>query len=264
MKHLLRNWDEFKDLFMSPVFLMSDYDGTLTPIVDRPKDAVISDEMRRRISRLVGFCPVGIISGRSLGDIKFRVGVEDVYYSGNHGFRISGPDVEFVKEEADRAKPVIRKICERIERRLGSMEGVIVEDKDLTASIHYRLVEEEDVPRVERIVREETEPYRRDDMVEINHGKKVLEIGPRLDWDKGKAISLLLRVVGLEEDTMPVYLGDDVTDEDAFFQLRERGVGVFVSEEERESAADFILNGVEEVGTFLDMLLDLFASKYEI
>lgn len=255
MKHLLKNWEETKELFIEPIFLISDFDGTLTPIVDRPEKAHLSESMRKLLNQLVDYCSIGIISGRSLDDLKTRVNVENIFYSGNHGYEITGPSVDFVKEEAKRAKPVIQKVCDRIEKKINSIEGILIERKGITASIHYRLVEDDNIPKLKKIMDEETKPYVDENVLKVNYGKKVFEIVPGGEWNKGKAVSLLLQVTGHEEETMPVYLGDDITDEDAFFALEQTGLGILISEKERESAADFRLNGIEEVETFLNKFL---------
>lgn len=257
MDHLLEEWDEVKELFLNPIFLISDYDGTLAPIVERPGDAELSESMKKPLSELINFCPVGVISGRALDDLIPRVGIEKIYYSGNHGYEIRGPDVDFVKAEAEEAEEPIRRICNSIEKRSGSIEGVLVENKGFTASVHYRLVDEKEVSELRRIVEEEVEPYKKEGAIEINYGREVFEIRPRGEWDKGEAVSLLRRVAGLEEEALPVYLGDDVTDEDVFFTLGDRGVGIVISEEERETAADFRLRGTDEVEEFLNRLLEI-------
>lgn len=255
MKHLLGNWDELKELFVEPIFFISDYDGTLAPIVDRPSDAELSPEIRKSLGRLVDFCPVGIVSGRELDDLKSQVGVKNVYYSGNHGYEISGPDIEFVKEGAKKAAPAISQIVEGVRERTKSMEGVLIEDKTYTASIHFRLVKDEDLSKLKKIFNQEIESYRSKGVVEVNCGKKVFEIRPSGEWNKGKAVSLLRQITGFEEETLPVYLGDDITDEDAFFTLNQEGLGILVSDQERETAADFRLNDVDEVKVFLENLI---------
>lgn len=261
MKHLLENWSEVKDFFVEPIFPMFDYDGTLTPIVERSKGAKLSENMRQRLKRLIDYCPMGIISGRALEDIKSRVNIEDIYYSGNHGYEISGPQVNFIKDEAKRARPIIEEICDAIKKESSSIKGALVENKGVTASIHYRLVNEADVSKLKRIVKKEVEPYEEKGIVELDRGKKVLEIKPGGEWDKGKAVSLLRRIVNSEEKRFPIYLGDDVTDEDAFIALRGEGLGILVSKKKRESAADLRLSGPSQVEAFLDRLIEILSDR---
>lgn len=257
MENLLENWQELRELFISPLFLVSDYDGTLSPIVERPEDADMSSRMRNRLSRLIDYCPVALVSGRSIEDLRNRVRLENVYYSGNHGRTIRAPGIDFVAEEAEQIVESLKEICEELEERSENIDGALVENKGLTASMHYRLVDEGEVPKLREIFEEVVEPYLKRDLIETNRGKKVFEITPAGGWDKGRAVSQLRNLIEFEEETMTVYLGDDVTDEFAFSSLEWTGIGVLISKEERETTADFILEDVSEVGEFLDKLLDL-------
>lgn len=257
MKNLLENWDDLKNLFINPIFFTTDFDGTLTPIVDTPEEAEIPSNVKTHLTRLTKHCPVGILSGRSVEDLKRRVGVENVYYSGEHGRVVRGPNIDFVSDHARRTKGRIDRICAEIEEKSDHINGVIVENKGYTASVHYRLLEEDKVSEVKEIFNEVTEPYLEKGLVKTNYGKKVLEVIPPGEWNKGKAISLLRNLLNLEEETMTIYLGDDTTDEYAFSSLKGIGIGILVSEEIRETAADFYLRNVQEVEEFLDKLLGL-------
>ncbi|KXB00629.1 hypothetical protein AKJ48_00630 [candidate division MSBL1 archaeon SCGC-AAA261O19] len=261
MELLLENLSELKDKLTQPPFIITDYDGTLTPIAKRPKDARLSQDMREILSQLAECYPVAIVSGRALENIRRTVRVNNVYYVGNHGFEISGPEMKFVKEEAEQARPIMSKLCEDIKKKVGLIKGVIIEDKGLTASIHYRLVQEEEVPKVKKIVQDSIKPYQEEGTVKALHGRKVFEIGPNIDWDKGKAILWLLESTGLENKNLPIYLGDDVTDEDAFRALKGRGWGILVSEEDRKTEAEYQLKNVGEVKTFLKHLIELSRAK---
>jgi trehalose 6-phosphate phosphatase len=97
--------------------------------------------------------------------------------------------------------------------------------------------------------------------LKVTPGKMVYELQPKLDWDKGKAVLYLLEALGLDsDDTVPFYLGDDITDEHAFEALAGRGIGVFVGRADdpevggRTTAADFVLDSTEEVELFLATL----------
>jgi trehalose-phosphatase len=119
------------------------------------------------------------------------------------------------------------------------------------------MVDEERIPDLEKIIDDVTQPYIEKGIIKLNSGKKIFEVKPAEDWDKGKAVSLLRKIVHFEEESLPIYIGDDITDEDAFYELRKEGIGILVSEEERETAADFILKDVQEVQNFLENLLEL-------
>jgi len=255
----LKQWDQVKDIFIQPLFLMCDFDGTLTPIVETPEEATLSLEMRERLSSLTRYCPVGIVSGRALDNLRSKVQLENVYYSGNHGYEISGPEIDFVKEEAKTYADVMSEICATMSEKLEDVEGVKVENKKYTASFHYREVREEEVSKVKDLVKSVLSKYKGEEgkEISINQGKKVIEVSPPNDWDKGDAVTLFREVANFEK-SFPIYIGDDVTDEHAFFRLQDTGVGILVSEEERETGAHYRLNDFEEVGIFFDKLLELF------
>ncbi|MFP4006166.1 MAG: trehalose-phosphatase [Candidatus Hadarchaeia archaeon] len=255
MKNVLDEWEKTRSVFMDPVFLMTDFDGTLTPIVGNPDEAKLSEEMRGLISQLVPLCPVGIISGRSLLDLRLKVGVKNVYYSGNHGFEIEGPGVDFVLGEVEGVNKLIDEFCSEF-RDKADVEDVVLENKGYTASVHYRLVSPDKIQRVRNVFGKVAQPYIESGDLRVTEGKKIFEIRPSVDWDKGKAVSYLLTELNFEEETLPIYLGDDSTDEDAFKTIEE-GIGIFVGEKRDNTMADYFLTGVKEVETFLRKLVGI-------
>ena len=230
------------------VFL--DYDGTLSPIVARPELATLSEETRDVVRRLAERYPVAILSGRGREDVASRVGLGDLAYAGSHGYDIAGPG--FRHEVGEGIPKRIESAAEVLQRELAGLEGILVEPKRFAISIHFRLAREEDLPRIEQVV----------DQVEAAHpglrkgyGKKLFELRPDLDWDKGKALLWLLDAMGIDpEETVPLYIGDDVTDEDAFRVLEEDGIGILVAEEPRPTAASYFLRDPKEVRSFLAWL----------
>lgn len=243
-----------------PVAIFLDYDGTLSPIVDRPEDAVISDEMRAAIRELAGRCAVVVISGRALEDVTRRVGLETVIYAGSHGFDIAGPSGRGIqhKEGADYV-PAIARAARDLRRRLGSIEGVIVEDKTYAVAVHYRMVKAGRLGRVKQAVDSVLARY---PSLRRTRGKKVFELRPGMDWDKGKAVLWLLHALDLESRrVVPFYLGDDVTDRDAFRALRGKGISILVAEEEQATTADYRLADPSEVQTFLQKLAAILGER---
>ncbi len=227
-----------------PVFFL-DYDGTLTPIRDRPDLAVMSDETRDALRRVAEKHAVAIVSGRDRKEVEDLVAVRGIFYAGNHGFDIKGPGVSMVHPEAEAAMPLIAKAGQKLSERLGAVPGSLIEEKGFSVSVHYRLVEDRYVPEVEDAV---TEAVRDNAKLRLMRGKKVFEILPAVNWDKGKAVRWIMDVLGLSWETVSViYIGDDVTDENAFRMIRTRGTGVSVSGKIRESAADFRISSPEEV-----------------
>jgi alpha,alpha-trehalase len=234
--------------------LFLDYDGTLTPIVERPEQADLSPEMRAILKKLAGRCTVAIVSGRGLKDVQERVALEGLYYAGSHGFEIDGPGQDRIRnEKGSEALPALNAAENELRSRLADIHGALVERKKYSLAVHYRRVAPEQVEMVANTVDEILE---RHDGLRKGHGKKVFELQPDVEWDKGRAVHWLMERLGLHgEAVRPTYIGDDVTDEDAFRVLQERGVGIVVhGGEERSSYALYGLVDPEEVLTFLQNL----------
>jgi trehalose-phosphatase len=231
------------------VFL--DYDGTLTPIVSQPEKALLSDSLRRALQALVMHAPVAILSGRDLDDVRQRVNISAIVYAGSHGFDFAGPR-GLRKELASEFLPTLDMVEKEIGEQLAGIPGARLERKRFSIAAHYRNVNESDVPKVERAVSEVAARHRE---LRKMDGKRVYELLPDIEWDKGKAVLWLLENLGLERATVrPIYIGDDRTDEDAFRALGQRGVGILVSEQPRPTAANYSLKNPAEVERFLHEL----------
>jgi alpha,alpha-trehalase len=234
--------------------LFLDYDGTLTPIVSRPELAVLAPEMRAVLERLSRRATLAVVSGRALGDVKQLVALDTIVYAGNHGFEIRGPEGTALSYEVGREfLDALAGAHEELRAALEALPGAWVEDKTHSLSVHYRQTPDERAGEVEAAVDRALAPRPR---LRKHYGKKVIEVRPRIAWDKGRAVLWLLEALGLEgRGVVPLYLGDDVTDEDAFRALAGRGLGVLVADSPRPSAADYLLGGTEEVRLFLEGLL---------
>ena len=225
-----------------------DYDGTLTPIVSHPENALLSDSMRQALQELVLQAPVAILSGRDLDDVRQRVNISAIIYAGSHGFDIAGPR-GLRKEMAIEFLPKLDMVEKELGKRLAGITGARVERKRCSIAAHYRNVNGSDVPKVERAVSEVAARHRE---LRKMDGKKVYELLPDIDWDKGKAVLWLLEIPGLERAKVrPIYIGDDRTDEDAFRALEKSGTGILVSEQTRPTAASYSLKDPTEVERFL-------------
>jgi trehalose-phosphatase len=262
MEYLFSHLEKLKNRLGDKfILLFLDYDGTLTPIVETPDKAVISQNTKDLLDELSTSlrCRVAIISGRSLSDIKGLVGLKDIIYAGNHGLEIEGPKIKFESQLSPRLKSIIRHIYEDAVSKLSKIKGVLIEDKGLTIGVHYRLVDKKDIQEFLSIFAEITDSYIVRGKIKINSGKKVYEIRPPVMWDKGKvALWLLARQQFLLErnEILPVYIGDDVTDEDAFKVLKKKGLTVFVGEQ-ASSEAQYYLKTTEGVTEFLKLIRDL-------
>lgn len=233
--------------------LFLDYDGTLTPIVPHPDDARLSEAMRASLQRLTGLCPVAIISGRDLSDVRQRVGIAGIWYAGSHGFDIAGPAGE--RHEYPQGRdylPALDAAEQALRNRLGELPGCLVERKRFSIAIHYRQLAEDRLPTVKQAV---DEIHKAHPELRLGSGKKLFELQPDLDWDKGKALRWLMQALDLTSShALPVYIGDDVTDEDAFRELAEDGVGILVAETEQATQARYRLHDPDQVEQFLNRL----------
>lgn len=254
--------------------LFLDYDGTLSPIVDNPDCAFMSNSMRAAVRDVAKLFPTAIISGRSRDKVFEFVGLKELYYAGSHGMDIMGPvgplsndHPNSIRSTNNQGKevnlfqpaseflPMIDEVFSSLIESTKDINGSKVENNKFCVSVHYRNVEEKlwavTAQRVNNILKN----YPR---LRLTHGRKVLEVRPVIDWDKGKAVEFLLDSLDLSkcEDVLPIYVGDDRTDEDAFKVLRERnrGYGILVSSAPKDSKALYSLRDSAEVMEFLKSL----------
>ena len=234
--------------------LFLDYDGTLTPIVPRPEDAILSDSMRRTLKKLADHCTVAIISGRDLPDVQKLVGIETIFYGGSHGFDVTGPKGRHIELQQGKAYlPVLDRAQKALEEGLADIPGAAVERKRFSIAAHYRNVEEGKEGAVEaavdRVLSDHSE-------LRKSGGKKIYELQPAVDWNKGKALLWLVEKLGLDRsEVLPIYIGDDVTDEDAFRVLAGWGIGIVVRNSPRSTSAQYALEDPDDVERFLRLLI---------
>ena len=260
------------------LLVLLDFDGTLADVQPRPEQAHIRPASRAALTYLAGRprTDVAVVSGRGLDDVRERVGLDGIAYAGNHGLEIETPGRGFVHPEAERAAETIESVCASLRDRLADVEGAIVEHKELSATVHYRQVAPGDVEDVSRTVREVVEEHDGGraggsgrasgdgpdavgqpggDALRVEDGKQILELKPDVEWDKGRAVEWLRDVLVPEgERWHPIYVGDDVTDEDAFRALDGVGTSVRVGSPEDETAADYLVDDPGAVTALLDWL----------
>jgi trehalose-phosphatase len=231
-----------------------DYDGTLSPIVEDPEEAFLSEDMRESVAALAARLPSIIVSGRDLAMLRELVGLSRVWYAGSHGFEVAGPEGHGASLEMGREfVPELDELEKALAEILADVEGHSLERKRFSLAVHYRQVAEEAVAELRSTLDEvlSEHPHLR-----LGHGKKVFEIRPDIDWHKGRAVLWILEQLDANGSShVPIYVGDDVTDEDAFRALAGRGLCVAVRHDEaRPTAADFALADPEDVRRFLDFL----------
>lgn len=238
----------------SGLLLCTDFDGTLTPIVDDHEAAEITATNRESLRRLHGApqVRVAVVSGRAVEDLRRRVGVEGLTYAGNHGLELHRDGRTAVHPIARKRRSSIERISEAGANRVDDVDGCVVEDKGVTASVHYRNAPEDRHDEIRATVRRAVDRHA-PDRVETATGKAVLELRPALPWDKGSVVRLLGDDAGRSWFT--VYIGDDTTDEDAFRAIARDGLGVYVGGDD-QTAASRRLPDTEAVERVLSWLAD--------
>ncbi|ONI06707.1 hypothetical protein PRUPE_5G075400 [Prunus persica] len=259
------------------IAIFLDYDGTLSPIVDDPDRAIMSNAMRSAVRNVAKHFPTAIISGRSRDKVYDLVGLTELYYAGSHGMDIMGPVTNTdsndhpncVKSTDQQGKevnlfqparefiPMIDEVFRTLVENTKGIKGAKVENHKFCASVHYRNVDEKNWSTIAQSVHDILKDYPR---LRLTHGRKVLEVRPVIDWNKGKAVEFLLESLGLNgrDDVLPIYIGDDRTDEDAFKFLKKnkkRGYGILVSPVPKETSAFYSLKDPSEVMEFLKSLV---------
>ena len=236
-----------------PVFFF-DYDGTLTPIVQEPGLARLSSQMKNILQQLAKKYKVALVSGRERKDLESKVSIPGIFYAGNHGFDISGPNISMIYPQVKKYLPLIKNISKSLDKSLSSIPGVIVEKKNMSVAIHYRQVSKEYLPKLKKPLKDVLKGNI--EHIRLLKGKKVIELLPNIEWNKGKAVLWIMNVLELSwSDHKVFYLGDDTTDEDAFRILRTRGTSILIAEKATKSAADYRLSSPEEVKCWLEQFL---------
>jgi alpha,alpha-trehalase len=238
------------------VIFFLDYDGTLTPIVERPDMAKISKSMQETVRKLAQKYPVSIVSGRMREDVQNLVGIEGLFYAGSHGFDIKGPNFQVVQPKAKEVIPLVSEIIKLLHSELDKTEGVIIEEKKFSVAIHYRLVKKESqIKKIKELVDFVIKNHKKD--LRLLSGKKVFELLPNMEWDKGKAIRWIIESMKINwQTTSVVYIGDDTTDEYAFSAIRTRGTGILVSDQDKYSLAHFKVNSPEQVRELFEKAIE--------
>lgn len=242
------------------VLLLTDFDGTLSPIAGRPEEAVLPEGTKQAVHALVARWQVGVavVSGRALSDIRNKVGIPGITYAGNHGLEIDGPSLHFVYAPAEILRPVIRHLYAALNEALSGFPGAFVEDKGIALSVHYRQVAEERAAGLKRACEDVIRGPRSEGKVTVVEGKQVYEVRPGVVWDKENAVNLLMACWAPSTGgaaNLVLFLGDGPTDEPGFEAVGRRGgVTVFVGEPGGSTAADYFLRTPAEVEEFLRRL----------
>ncbi|BBX48343.1 trehalose-phosphatase [Mycobacterium cookii] len=236
-----------------------DFDGTLSEIVNDPDSARLADGAAEALTALSARCPVAILSGRDLADVRQRIGLPGIWYAGSHGFELTGPDgAHHQNPEAAQSVPVLAEAADELSDLLGDIPGVVIEHKRFGVAVHYRNAARDRVGEVAAAVRRAGQRT----ALRVTTGREVIELRPDVDWDKGRTLRWVLDHIQREDGggrLLPIYLGDDITDEDAFDAVLDDGIGILVrhsDDGDRATAARYALDDPDRVREFTERLAD--------
>ncbi|OGU45435.1 MAG: trehalose-phosphatase [Ignavibacteria bacterium GWC2_56_12] len=232
-----------------------DFDGTLSPIRRFPSTATLPQVTAKLLGELVRQPKVSltIVTGRSLPDIRQRVRGLPLALVANHGFHIvDRRGDEWTHPAARRAVGRLKSVTAQLTDAITAYRGAFVENKGLTASVHFRTVH----PRKIRALRSNVLAILRGykSRFRVVTGNKVIEIRPAATWGKGHAVLRLLHRTKPANGALVIYVGDDMTDEDAFTSLRSRGITIRVGRT-RKTAARFTVRSLSGVRQILRLIL---------
>ncbi|MBJ7399954.1 trehalose-phosphatase [Mycolicibacterium sp.] len=236
--------------------LFFDFDGTLSEIVDQPSAATLVPGAAKALHALAALYPVAVLSGRDLADIRDRVGIPGLWYAGSHGFEMVGPDgTHHSNEAAAQAIPVLEGAADELTARLCAIDGVAVEHKRYAVAVHYRNAAPEAAGAVTAAVHD----VGRRSGLRVTSGRKVVELRPNVDWDKGKTLEWIAARLAGQEPLLPIFIGDDLTDEDGFDSVLHDGLGIIVrhiEDGDRATAARYCLDDPDHVREFIERLVE--------
>lgn len=231
--------------------LFLDYDGTLSPIVADPDAAELVDGAAEALELVAEVCPVAILSGRDLADVRARVGIPGLWYAGSHGYELTAPDGAYhCNEEAAVFVPILERAAAQLRAGLATVPGVRIEHKRFAVAVHYREVSPALVGEIVAV----THKLGSRNGLRVTNGRMLIELRPDLDWDKGTTLAWIRDRIDASGALLPVYIGDDLTDEDAFDAVKFDGIGIIIGHDEdgdRRTGAQFALASPDQVCEFI-------------
>lgn len=238
------------------IALFLDYDGTLTSIRPSPSKAVLSKataQTLRRLSRLPDV-QTTIVTGRSMRDIRRLVPIDNIGFAANHGIHILHDGKEWIHPDVLPLMQSLKRLHAILRNALGVFPKAYVENKKFTLSVHYRNIPLAKVNSLKSSVRKAVRSF--DSSLILTRGKKVLEVKPPIVWDKGCAVLKLLKSSKRSRLQLPLFIGDDITDEDVFHVLRASGITVRVGKSSATEAT-FYVKDVDETHRLLQSIIEI-------
>lgn len=238
------------------ILIASDFDGTLCAIARTPSEACVSGAMVEVLRRVTACesLELAVITGRSIADIRRSLPL-DIVFAGNHGLEIAGRGLCFEHAEARRLRPAIESACETLRVALHEWPSAWVEDKGLTATLHFRAIAPHQHRALLLAARRSLAQYGPE--LALRVGNHALEVRPGVSWDKGKALRHIQANAG--PFGACICLGDERTDE-SMFRVNERGLNIRVGGTASSCAAHYLENP-DEAAILLSHIVDACGSS---
>lgn len=256
MKYLWVEWDKLKATLLSKreKLLLLDFDGTLLPIAPAPSAVRLPSEVQRLLQKLARMPRqrVAFLSGRPLKELRRQLKVRGAFYAANHGLEFHGWNLPLPEnaQKARRQKGLIRLLAQKFQNSFASVyDGLLVEDKKYTVSLHYRNLPKDQKTLFDEQVRFFQRKYRKYPLTWV-HGKKVWEVRPSVTWGKGDTALYLTKRF---RNALPIAIGDDRVDEDMFRVVKKKGITIRVGHL-KSSHADYYVASPYDVQVFLRKL----------
>lgn len=236
--------------------LILDFDGTLSPIAQVPGRARLPEKTKQEIKNCLSRFPVVIVSGRALADIKKKMGIKGLIYAGSHGLEWQIGKQYYCAGVSEGARRQLALAINHFKKILPKYPGMFLEDKRISLAIHYRKVKQSQLAGFKKEAREIIKSLNQKDLMLVE-GKKVFELRPRLNWNKGHFVKFISRHLQLKQKKhlLPVYVGDDTTDEDVF-KMSQRTITIRVGKK-KNSGAKYYIKNQKQINRFLAWLLSV-------
>lgn len=258
MKNLWNNLNSIENSLKlhKTKILISDFDGTLTPIINTPQMVKLQPRLRNILRKLIlkrNFY-LAIISGRELSDIKAKINLPNIIYGGNHGLEGEMFGEKFFFPIGKKTLLIFKKIKEQFNKIAGQFKGVFIEDKTLTLSFHYRSANKQSVPKIIPLISKVLGPFIRKGLISTLKGKMVIDVIPKVNWNKGLFARLIINKISARTKTNPavIFIGDDSTDKTVFRALKN---DITISVGKHGSFAKYYLKNTAQTADFLKHLM---------
>lgn len=248
------------------ILLFLDYDGTLVCFQNRPEEVHTPEKVKKILTELTHMSKITvvIISGRTLQELKMLLPLPGLHYAAVHGLVIDLANGELrYWDKAKDVRSLLENIQHQIKSNLKMQKGLVIEDKEISLAFHYRLIPEAETDNTIATIINIAKQLDKTNSLNIIHGEKVIELRPK-GWHKGNAVEYLLSTLVSSKHVLPIYIGDDTTDEDAFKQLNDKGITIYVKNHEKKAtSASYYLSSHKEVISFLEAMVNVISKQSE-